>query len=121
MRESRPPSDDRTSYRPPATAGGTDLSYKQAYDRGTRLAHVSRAMRPLKLHTKTTLLASAITLAVLGVLVALVSVRFAERVREEQKLLAQIEADNLADHISRMPAPRDPEQVARLTALVHGS
>lgn len=78
-------------------------------------------MRPLKLHTKTTLLASAITLAVLGVLVALVSVRFAERVREEQKLLAQIEADNLADHLSRMPAPRDPEQVARLAALVHGS
>lgn len=78
-------------------------------------------MRPLKLHTKTTLLASAITLAVLGVLVALVSVRFAERVREEQKLLAQTEADNLADHLSRMPAPRDPEQVARLAALVHGS
>jgi two-component system NtrC family sensor kinase len=78
-------------------------------------------MRPLKLHTKTTLLASAITLAVLGVVLALVSVRFAERVREEQKLLAQIEADNLADHISRMPAPRDPEQVARLAALVHGS
>jgi len=78
-------------------------------------------MRPLKLHTKTTLLASAITLAVLGVLVALVSVRFAERVREEQKLLAQTEADNLADHLSRMPAPRDPEQIARLAALVHGS
>src|SRR5215213_786544 len=78
-------------------------------------------MRPLKLHTKTTLLASAITLAVIGVVVALVSVRFAERVREEQKLLAQTEADNLADHISRMPAPRDPEQVARLAALVHGS
>ena len=78
-------------------------------------------MRPLKLHTKTTLLASAITLAVIGVVVAVVSVRFAERVREEQKLLAQTEADNLADHISRMPAPRDPEQVARLAALVHGS
>jgi two-component system NtrC family sensor kinase len=78
-------------------------------------------MRPLKLHTKTTLLASAITLAVLGVVLALVSVRFAERVREEQKLLAQIQADNLADHIARMPAPRDPEQVARLAALVHGS
>jgi two-component system NtrC family sensor kinase len=78
-------------------------------------------MRPLKLHTKTTLLASAITLAVLGVVLALVSVRFAERVREEQKLLAQIQADNLADHISQMPAPRDPEQVARLAALVHGS
>ena len=77
-------------------------------------------MRPLKLHTKTTLLASAITLAVLGVVLALISVRFAERVREEQKLLAQIQADNLADHISRMPQPRDPEQIARLATLAHG-
>jgi two-component system, NtrC family, sensor kinase len=78
-------------------------------------------MRPLKLHTKTTLLASAITLAVLGVVTALVSVRFAQRVREEQKELAQLQADNLADHISQMPAPRDPEQIARLATLVHGS
>jgi signal transduction histidine kinase len=78
-------------------------------------------MRPLKLHTKTTLLASAITLAVLGVVLALVSVRFAERVREEQKQLAQLQADNLADHISEMPEPRNPEEVARLATLVHGS
>jgi two-component system, NtrC family, sensor kinase len=78
-------------------------------------------MRPLKLHTKTALLASAITLAVLGVLLLLVSVRFAERVREEQKQLAQLQADNLAEHVGRMPAPRDPEEVARLATLVHGS
>ena len=78
-------------------------------------------MRPLKLHTKTTLLASAITLAVLGVVLALTSVRFAERVREEQKELAQLQADRLADHISQMPAPRDPAEVARLATLVHGS
>ncbi|MDT5267816.1 MAG: two-component system, NtrC family, sensor kinase [Acidobacteriota bacterium] len=78
-------------------------------------------MRPLKLHTKTALLASAITLAVLGVLLLLVSVRFAERVREEQKQLAQLQADNLAEHLSRMPGPRDPAEVARLATLVHGS
>ncbi|HEX7316121.1 MAG TPA: ATP-binding protein [Pyrinomonadaceae bacterium] len=78
-------------------------------------------MRPLKLQTKTALLASAVTLAVLAVLLALVSVRFAERVREEQKQLAQLQADNLAAHISEMPAPRDPVQVARLATLVHGS
>jgi two-component system, NtrC family, sensor kinase len=78
-------------------------------------------MRPLKLQTKTSLLASAVTLAVLGVLLALVSVRFAERVREEQKQLAQLQADNLAEHIGRMPEPRDPEEVARLATLVHGS
>lgn len=78
-------------------------------------------MRPLKLHTKTTLLASAITLAVLGVVLALVSVRFAQRVREEQKELAQLQADNLADQISQMSSPRDPEQLARLATFVHGS
>src|SRR5881275_217594 len=78
-------------------------------------------MRPLKLHTKTTLLASAITLAVLGVVMALTSVRFAQRVREEQKELAQLQADNLADHISQTPAPREPEQIARLATLIHGS
>ena len=78
-------------------------------------------MRPLKLHTKTTLLASAITLAVLGVVMALTSVRFAQRVRDQQKELARLQADNLADHISQMPAPRDPEQIARLATLVHGS
>jgi signal transduction histidine kinase len=78
-------------------------------------------MRPLKLHTKTTLLASAITLAVLGVVMALTSVRFAQRVRDQQKELAQLEADNLADHISQMPAPRDPVVLARIAALVHGS
>jgi signal transduction histidine kinase len=78
-------------------------------------------MRPLKLHTKTTLLASAITLAVLGVVLALTSVRFAERVREAQKQLAQLQADNLADHISEMTAPRDPAEIARLATLVHGA
>jgi two-component system NtrC family sensor kinase len=78
-------------------------------------------MRPLNLHTKTTLLASAITLAVLGVVLALTSVRFAERVREEQKELAQLQADRLADHISQMSEPRNLAEIARLATLVRGS
>jgi signal transduction histidine kinase len=78
-------------------------------------------MRPLKLHTKTTLLASAITLAVMGVVVALVSVRVAERVREEQKALAELQAVNLAEHISGLPSPRDPQALARAASLVHGA
>jgi signal transduction histidine kinase len=78
-------------------------------------------MRPLNLHSKTTLLASAITLAVTGLVLSLVSVRFAERVREEQEELAQLQADRLADHISQMPSPRNPEVVARLATLVHSS
>jgi signal transduction histidine kinase len=78
-------------------------------------------MRPLKLHTKTTLVASAITLAVLGVVLALVSVRVAERVREEQKALATLQAENLAAHVSGMSAPRDPPELARLATFAHRS
>jgi two-component system NtrC family sensor kinase len=78
-------------------------------------------MRPLKLHTKTTLLASAVTLAVLGVVLTLVSVRVAERIREEQRGLAELQAINLAEHISQLPLPRDPESLARAATLVHGA
>jgi signal transduction histidine kinase len=78
-------------------------------------------MRPLKLHTKTTLVASAITLAVLGVVLAIVSVRVAERVREEQKALATLQAENLAAHVSGMGAPRDPAELSRLATFAHGS
>lgn len=78
-------------------------------------------MRPLKLHTKTTLVASAITLAVLGVVLALVSVRVAGRVREEQKELATLQAKNLAANISQMRAPRDADELSRMATFAHGS
>ncbi|MDT7602908.1 MAG: two-component system, NtrC family, sensor kinase [Acidobacteriota bacterium] len=78
-------------------------------------------MRPLKLHTKTTLVASAITLAVLGVVLALVSVRVADRVREEQKALSTAQVAALAAQISQMPAPRDPEELARMATYAHGA
>jgi two-component system NtrC family sensor kinase len=78
-------------------------------------------MRPLKLHTKTTLVASAITLAVLGVVLALVSVRVAGRVREEQKELATLQAQNLAASVSQMSSPRDPEELSRMATFAHGS
>ncbi len=78
-------------------------------------------MRPLKLHTKTTLLASAITLAVLAVVLALISVRLASHVREEQKALAELQATNLAEHINQMSSPHDPQELARVATLVHGA
>jgi two-component system NtrC family sensor kinase len=78
-------------------------------------------MRPLKLHTKTTLVASAITLAVLGVVLALVSVRVAGRVREEQKALATLQAENLAASVSQMSAPRDPAELSRMATFAHGA
>ncbi len=77
-------------------------------------------MHPLKLHTKTTLLACAVTLAVLGVVLALVSMRVAEHVRDEQKALAELQAVSLAEHISELPDPRDSQELARSATLVHG-
>jgi signal transduction histidine kinase len=77
-------------------------------------------MHPLKLHTKTTLLVCAVTLAVLGVVLALVSMRVAEHIREEQKALAELQAVSLAEHISELPEPRDPQALARSATLVHG-
>jgi two-component system NtrC family sensor kinase len=78
-------------------------------------------MRPLKLHTKTTLVASVITLAVLGVVLALVSGRVADRVREEQKALSTAQVQALAAQISQMPAPRDPEELAHMATYAHGA
>jgi signal transduction histidine kinase len=77
-------------------------------------------MHPLKLHTKTTLLVCAVTLAVLGVVLALVSMRVAEHIRDEQKALAELQAVSLAEHISEFPEPRDPQALARSATLVHG-
>ena len=74
-------------------------------------------MRPLKLHTKTTLLACGVTLAVLGVVLALVSIRVAGHLREEQKALAELQAVSLAEHISGLSSPRDPQELARAATL----
>jgi signal transduction histidine kinase len=78
-------------------------------------------MRPLKLHTKTTLLASAITVAVLAVVLAYTTGRVAEIVRDEQKARAELQALNFAEQISAMPAPRDPQALAQAAALVRGA
>src|SRR2546423_9947267 len=78
-------------------------------------------MRPLKLHTKTTLLASAITVAVLAVVLAYTTARVAEIVREEQKARAEFQALNFAEEISAMPTPRDPQALAQAATLVRGA
>ena len=80
-----------------------------------------RAVRPLRLHTKTTLLVSAITLIVLAAMFLVISSRVADLVREEQKMLAELQAINLAQQISQMPAPRDPAEMAQAATLVRGS
>jgi two-component system NtrC family sensor kinase len=78
-------------------------------------------MKALKLHTKTTLVASAITVAVLAATLTFVSARVADLVRDEQRALAELQAVNLAERISDMPEPRDPEELARAAELVRGA
>jgi two-component system, NtrC family, sensor kinase len=78
-------------------------------------------MRPLKLHTKTTLLASAITVAVLATALALVNARVAHLVLEEQRARAELQAINLAEQVSHMPLPHDPQMLARAATIARGA
>ncbi len=78
-------------------------------------------MRPLKLHTKTTVLVSAITVAVLATALALVTPRVETIVNEEQSARAELQAINLAEQISHMETPRDPQKMASAANLVRGS
>lgn len=41
--------------------------------------------------------------------------------RQEQKEIAELLADNLADHVTDMPSPRDPETLALTATLLRGS
>src|SRR5215216_4220794 len=78
-------------------------------------------MRPLKLHTKTALLVSIITMAVLAATLWLVSARVVDLVREDERSLAELRAASLAEHISRIAAPRDPEELARAATLIRSA
>ncbi len=78
-------------------------------------------MPPFKLHIKTALLASAVALVALAVALLLISARVANQVRDEQKQLAQLEADNLAEHLSLFPAQDDADDLTRLANLISGS
>ncbi|MBX3280692.1 MAG: hypothetical protein KF868_22065, partial [Acidobacteria bacterium] len=70
-------------------------------------------MHPLSLHAKTTILTSAITIAVLLATVLLIGVRMAALVREDERDLAQLQALSLADQISLMPSPRSENDLRR--------
>ncbi len=78
-------------------------------------------MRPLKLHTKTTLVASAVTIGMLTSALLITSTSIANLEREDDKALAQLQAVNLATQISNMPAPRDQQAIARAADLVIGA
>ena len=76
-------------------------------------------MKPLKLHLKTSLLASAVALVVLFVALLLISVKVANQVRDEQKQFAQLEAENLAQHLSIFPSENSVMDLQRLTNFVN--
>jgi signal transduction histidine kinase len=74
-------------------------------------------MRSLKLHTKTALLVSCITVALLIATQVAIGIRDANLVREEQREFAKTRAVILAAHISDTPGPRDPVEIGRLATL----
>lgn len=78
-------------------------------------------MKPFKLHLKTALLASAVALVALTVALFLISERVANQFRNEQKQLAQLQAENLAEHLSLFPGQIDEADLKQLTNLVSGS
>lgn len=78
-------------------------------------------MKPFKLHLKTALLASAVALVALTVALLLISARVANQFRNEQKQLAQLQAENLAEHLSLFPTQIDDADLKQLTNLVSGS
>ncbi|MBS1791140.1 MAG: HAMP domain-containing protein [Acidobacteria bacterium] len=75
----------------------------------------------MKLHTKTTLLVSAITIAVLAVMMFVITSRVTDLVRDEQQDLAELQARSLAEHVTTSAEPFDLEHLQRSTQLVQGT
>lgn len=78
-------------------------------------------MLHMKLHTKTTLLVSAITIAVLAVMMFVITARVTDLVRGEQQYLAELQARSLAEHVSSSAEPFDVEKLQRSTQLLQGA
>jgi two-component system, NtrC family, sensor kinase len=88
------------------------LNGEVCYDRG---------MRPLTLHLKTTLLVSAITLAVMIALLMVISARLVDAIRVDEKALAEIEASRLAEHIGSLASAPEIGDLERAATLVRGT
>jgi len=78
-------------------------------------------MQPLKLHTKATLVASAVTIGMLVVALLVTSAGIADLERDDDKALAELQAVTLAAQISDMATPRDVSTVERAANLVMGA
>jgi two-component system NtrC family sensor kinase len=78
-------------------------------------------MRPLKLHTKATLVASAVTIGTLTAALLIISAGIANLERDDDKEFAELQAVNLAAHVSAMTTPRDIQTLERAANLVMGA
>lgn len=78
-------------------------------------------MPALKLHLKTALLASAVALVLLVISFLVISAQIAAQIQGEQKQLAQLQAENLAENLSLFPEQINPDDLRQLTNLVSGS
>ena len=77
-------------------------------------------MRTVKLHSKTTLLSSVLTVAMLIAALAVTSAAIANIERTDDQTLAETQARDLAQHISDIGS-RDPDAVTRAANLIKGS
>lgn len=75
------------------------------------------AMRPVRLHIKTSLLASLITVLMFIVALTFISVRIASLIQEKEKDLARTQAAQLAEHIENL-TNRDNDSLQQATNLV---
>jgi two-component system, NtrC family, sensor kinase len=78
-------------------------------------------MRSFPLHIKTTVLASIVSLVVSLVGLIVVSASIAKQIQEEQKQLALLQAENLAEQLSAVQNPLDAPSLQNLANIVSGS
>jgi two-component system, NtrC family, sensor kinase len=78
-------------------------------------------MQTLRLHIKTTLLASVIIVGMLAAALVMTSAGIANLEREDDQALADTQAADLAQRISDMESPRDAAALARAANLIKGS
>ena len=77
-------------------------------------------MRTFKLHAKTTLLSSVLMVTMLIAALAVTSAAIANIERNDDQIVAEIQARDLAQHISDMGS-RDPDALTRAANLIKGS
>src|SRR5690349_10579116 len=78
-------------------------------------------MQPLKLHTKATLVASAVTIGMLIVAMMVTGAGIAGLERDDDKALAELQAISLAAQVSDLSTPQDVATLERAVNVVMGS